>query len=465
MAGADTRARRVVLIADPEATIRRQLVRSFAEEAVELSTCDNAESALSLLGGTRIDVAFVEQGLLESGGASLATALLDVEVVLGVRSGALPEARDLPSCVRALCDRSSGSVDGAVFAILRALDVRDLRERAATAELQAAQRDGSGEIVLGTKAMRTLVGRAKRIAPSTSPVLILGEPGTGKELLARLVHRVSQRGALVTLDASELSNEELDRELEASPKTHASERSAWDRSDGATLLVLHVEKLSPSAQRAVMLRIANPVKRVRIIATADPTIREAAHTGAYDRDLFLALGTALLELLPLRQRRDEIPLLVSHMLLQHIRSRGEAAGELRFGVEAMRALRRAPWPRNVAELEATVAHAALVARTSTIVPGDLPDAQSRAHVLRSSLGEEPYADARRHAMREFERGYVDELLDRTEQNLAQAAREAGMDRANFRRLVKRAKGQTPGGAKAKTKRRTSQLPSKPERSP
>jgi DNA-binding NtrC family response regulator len=462
MADADTRARRSVLIADPEASLRRQLARSLSSEPLDLSTCDNAESAISLLRGKRIDVAFIDHILLASGGEALTESLLDVEVVLGIRAGTAVAPRDVPSSVQALVDRSSDAIDGAVFAIQRALEVRDLRERASLAELRAAQSDGSGEIVVGTKSMRTLVGRAKRIAPSTAPVLVLGEPGTGKELIARFVHRTSQRGALVTLDASELSLDELERELEAVPKPSPSDRSAWDRSDGATLLLLHVEKLSPRSQEAVFSRLTSPAKRVRIIATADPTIREAAHTGAFSRDLFLALGAALLELLPLRQRRDEIPVLANHMLMQHVRNKGDAASELRIGVEAMRALRRAPWPRNVAELEATIAHAALVARTSTIVPGDLPDEQSRSHVLRSSLGEEPYAEARKHAMREFERSYVDELLWRTEQNLAQAAREAGMDRANFRRLVKRAKGETPAGAKAKPKR-TSQRPSKPER--
>lgn len=434
MAVVDSKSRRIVLVADPETAVRRQLARALANAEVELMTCESAPSALSLLRGARVDVAYVADELLASGGKALRTALEGVEVVVA-REGGAAAADELPSFVCAQVPRDA-SGRAALFAISRALELRELRDRAARAELGFAVGRGDDELVSGTKTTRSLYARAKRIAPSTTPVLILGERGTGKELLARHIHRESQRGELVSLDLSELDPEEVARELGLAKKRGESDLSAWQRAEHATLLLLHVELLSVEGQRAVKDRLSAPT-RPRLLTTADATLRDRVRAGTFDEELFLELGASLFELPALRQRRDEIPVLANHFLLRILTERGSPTRDLRIGVEAMRALRRAPWPNNVAELAGAITHAALVARTSTIVPGDLPEEDGARKKLRAGLGEEAYASARKHAIGAFERAYVEELLERTAQNLARAAREAGMDRANFRRLVKR----------------------------
>ncbi len=436
MTAIDARGRRVVLIADPEAPLRRLLVKALGDAGVELATCESAASALSLLRGSRVDVAYVDQRILREGGDALGAALAEIEVVVGAPRGEALATRELPACVRAVVERPGGSVDAAVFALERALELHALKREASRAALREPSFDA--EMIAATKATRALVSRARRVAPSVSPVLVLGEPGTGKETLARLIHRVSQRGALVSLDAAELSPMELERELGVGAPSPSAAPNAWQRAEGATLLLLHVDRLAASLQKAVLARMS-AANRPRLLATASPSIREAQRSGAFDPALFLALATTLLEIPPLRQRRDEIPVLASHFLQEEL-ARRDVRRELTIGPSAMRALRRAPLPLNVAELKAAVTHAALVARTATIVPGDLPDEEGTQRTLRAGLGEEPYAEARRHALAEFERAYVDEILARTGQNLAQAAREAGMDRANFRRLVKRTRG-------------------------
>jgi DNA-binding NtrC family response regulator len=417
-----------VLVADPDASLRRHVARALADEPIELVTCEGAESAVSILRGAGVEVAYVSASILDAGGRGLADLLAGVDVVLGVP----PTERvgDPPAFV---LSTSRPEPSAAAFAIRRALEVHALRAEARRARV-APGPSGPSEIVAATKSLRALVARASRVGPSLASVLVLGEPGTGKETLARHVHAAGQRGELVVVDLSELSAEEADRELGVD---EGPGLDAFRRAESATLLLLHVEKLSPAAQAALLARLASP-RGVRILATADPSIREAQRAGAFDPRLFVALSAVLLEIPPLRRRRDEIPVLASHFLHQAIDASG-LDRRLRIGSLAMRALRRAPWPLNVAELRAAMTHAALVAKTDTIVPGDLPEEEGTRRTLRAGLGEEPYAAARIHALRQFERAYVEELLERTGNNIAQAAREAGMDRANFRRLLKRAR--------------------------
>ena len=429
--------RPVVLIVHSEAGFRRQLVRALAvrdgdapSAHLEVKTCEGADSALSVLRSTAVAVAVVAGELLVEKSA-LVRALSDVEVI--VTLGAEP-AEALPRFVVAVIDEGS-SPDRASFAVARALDLHALRH--AATRRAATSTDHEEDPVVATKAMRSLVAKVRALAASSVPVAFLGEAGTGRELLARFLHRQSGRGELVVVSASN------DGDVSRAVAKAAPARSP------TTLLVLDAEKLGPAQGEALLTLVAPPHRHVRVVVTASPSIREAVRAGGYSRELFLRLGEGLVELPALRARRDDIPVLASHFLRK--KTSDDDARFVRIGVEAMRALRRAPWPGNIDELEAAIEHAKLVAKNATIVPGDLPDLEPSLRPIRLGLSDEPYAEARKGALLQFERAYVTELLERTAGNLAQAAKAAGMDRANFRRLARRGEKKPGASAKARGK--------------
>jgi DNA-binding NtrC family response regulator len=155
---------------------------------------------------------------------------------------------------------------------------------------------------------------------------------------------------------------------------------------------------------------------------------------------------------PLRQRKEDIPLLAYHFLQKYARRAGRDIK--RISVEALRQLRDQPWPGNVRELENAIEHAVVMARGDSILPTDLPFTRTRqaddeAHettepLFATEVIDLPYADAKERANQSFDKAYVERLMHRTSNNVSEAARQAGMDRSNFRRLLKKVRGQGKG---------------------
>ena len=199
----------------------------------------------------------------------------------------------------------------------------------------------------------------------------------------------------------------------------------------------------------------------RIIAATHEDPRELTAAGRLREDLYYRLSAVLINLPPLRQRKEDIPLLAHHFLQKYGKKDGRDVR--RISVEAMRALRDHPWPGNVRELESAIEYASVIARGDVIWPADLPpplappDAGPGARrrrrgasgaALPAELGELPYAEAKERAIEAFDRAYVAQLMAGAGGNVSEAARRAGIDRSNFRRLRKKvgAKGGGDGAA-------------------
>jgi DNA-binding NtrC family response regulator len=393
-----------VLIATKDSRLRRALAKALSTR-LDVVTCETEEAALALTRTGRPDAALADSVLATH---TLREALAPAPLVL---ANVLEPSSLHDGVVAAL--PFGTEPDLLAFAIEQAVEVAMLRARAARAEARVGSE--LGEIVVASKAMRTLVAKARRAAQASTNVLVTGEPGTGKELLARVA--LGGLGAPVVDPA--LGHERAGVELRALLDSDADEASA-------RALLLHVDALEPEAQS--LLRAAIEAHRTpKLVATGTADLRKDPR---FDKLLYLRLAGVLLEVPPLRTRCDDIPVLATLFLKRQPRG-----AEARIGPAAMRALRGHDWRGNVAELEAVIIQAAASMKGDTIGPGDLPFIASRAHS--HPLADVPYADARARATNEFERAYVREMLERTGGNYTQAARLAGMDRANFRRLVKR----------------------------
>jgi DNA-binding NtrC family response regulator len=202
---------------------------------------------------------------------------------------------------------------------------------------------------------------------------------------------------------------------------------------------------------------------VRVIAATHVDMKELVAAGRLREDLYYGLSIAPIHLPPLRQRKEDIPLLAHHFLQRYGRKDGREVR--RISVEAMRLLRAHAWPGNVRELESAIEYAAVVARGDAITPADLPPPLAPEEgeggggagrrrrrrpeglgALPAELAELPYAEAKERTIDAFDRAYVEQVMSRVGGNISEAARQAGIDRSNFRRLRKKVDAKEGGGA-------------------
>lgn len=459
-----------------DAALRRSLAREIVERNAEALTAADLETCTSLLLTRSVDVVVLDAAI-----APGANALIErlrkiddqIEIVLALRE---ERADDVL--------RSLGPIDRQHrldivilptpsplcwnVAISRAIQRRRLESTIAVLEEQHAHLSSTEEMVGASAAMRELRKRISMIASAISPVLIEGERGTGKELLARQIHEASPRSSspFVAISCSAIAREHLSDELFGTEPG----MGALSRATRGTLFIDEIEQMSLDAQRRLVGWIAEMAdsgrrgNEPRLMISTRVDLRKRVKAGDFREDLFYRLNVIPLRVPSLRQRKDDIPLL-AHTFLRRHASR-QSKDVQRIGVEAMRKLRAHPWPGNVRQLEATIERAVVMARGETIVPGDLmlddeldgertnaraahlDDVEST--VTRSptaaevaTLGPEdwttmPYAQAKDHVLAVFHTKYIDGLAERVGANVSEAARQAGLDRSNFRRILKAA---------------------------
>jgi transcriptional regulator with GAF, ATPase, and Fis domain len=296
---------------------------------------------------------------------------------------------------------------------------------------------GSSAVFLETLAC------AERWAKTDHPVLILGETGTGKELIARLVHACSQRkdGPFVTVNCPAIPKDLAESELfghERGAFTGAIESRAgkFELAEGGTLFLDEVGDL-PALLQAKLLRAlqegefervgSGRVKKVsvRVIAATNRDLHEAVTTGEFRQDLFFRLNAMPIRVPPLRHRPGDIEVLAWHFLSEAVRK--NPTGVRGFTPEAMTALKQHDWPGNVRELRHTVDRAVLNARESLITTCDLGELGGSGTERPLTLNGQLRLEKRRR---------VEAVLKQWRGNCAQAARELGMSRGNFARLLR-----------------------------
>jgi DNA-binding NtrC family response regulator len=192
---------------------------------------------------------------------------------------------------------------------------------------------------------------------------------------------------------------------------------------------------------------------VRVLAATNVDLKSLIDAGAFRTDLFYRLNVIGIALPPLRERKDDILLLAYHFIDKYARRMGR--DPKRLGPDAARALAEYPWPGNVRELEHAMERAVVLAQGAAISARDLPAETQGEGMISSSprppsmpgplaisalLADLPFAEAKRAAMTQFEEAYVTEVMRRSDGNLSEAARQAGVDRSNFKRILRKAKG-------------------------
>jgi DNA-binding NtrC family response regulator len=325
------------------------------------------------------------------------------------------------------------------------------------AGVENAQSDAS--LVGASAAMRKLRASLERLGEQDVPILIQGESGTGKELVARALHDKGprRRKRFVALNCGAIPESLIDSELFGHTKgafTGATTDRAgvFVEADGGTLFLDEIGDM-PMAVQARLLRVlqeseVRPVGGsgtrkvdVRVIAATHVDLNAAVEQGRFRQDLFYRLNVVVLRVPPLRERLDDLPLLAAHFLRKHGGQRPPS-----LHPEALEAMTTYGWPGNVRELENAVLHANALHHGEVIGPESLPatiSGRQRAPGSASSMtvGDddmlEPLTDAKRRASSTFEKRYLIKAMEKSKGSVSEAARLAGLDRTNFRRLLQR----------------------------
>ena len=314
-------------------------------------------------------------------------------------------------------------------------------------ELAASERSAFGPLVGTSAVMREVFCQLEKVAPTEATVLIEGETGTGKEGAAEAIHDASLRAArpFVVVDCGAIPASLLESELfghEAGAFTGASERriGAFEQASGGTLFLDEIGELPVELQPKLLRALeSREIRRVggrapircdlRILAATNRDLRSEVNAGRFRADLYYRLAVVKIVLPPLRERAGDVPGLVEHLLA---RIGAPPATRVELTAPAfLDALAAAPWPGNVRELRNHLEQCVVFEERR------LPGAPAGPHPASQVDARLPYEVARRSALDQFERDYVVGLLARTGDNVARAAREAGLNRAYLHRLLRR----------------------------
>jgi DNA-binding NtrC family response regulator len=323
---------------------------------------------------------------------------------------------------------------------------RELRMRRRVKELEdLAARPHRFQQILGkSAAMQQVFSLIEKVAPAEGSVLIEGETGTGKELVAQAIHRESLRkdGPFVPINCASIPGGLLESELFGHARgafTGAQEKKQglFVAADGGTLFLDEIGEMPPELQakllRAIQERRVRPVGStsdvtfdVRIVSATNRDLRTAASEGDFREDIFYRLATFQIQLPPLRQRREDIPLLVEAFLAQH----AAQGRDIFFPPEVLRALVDYSWPGNVRELQSLVERCVYICEGETVQLDDLPEPM-RQQIRPANR----YALPDDKNLEEVELDYIRHILDRCEGNRVRAAEILGINRKTIQRKL------------------------------
>lgn len=444
-----------ILIVDDEKHTRDGL-RSSLEDSFDVYVAADIGGALRVLEADSIDVMVTDLRL----GGEDGMQLID-------RALALPKP---PVCIMMT---AYGSVDTAVEAMkhgaydfitkplnidrLEILINRALRSREAEQEnvllrQQVEARYGLESLIGNSPAMNEVFDVIRQVAPSRVTVLIQGESGTGKELVARALHNLSGRPKqkFVPVHCAALSSQLLESELfghERGAFTGAIERriGRFEQANGGTLFLDEIGEIDANLQ-VKLLRVLGedrsfervggnvPIKTdVRLVAATNKNLEKMVAEGKFRDDLFYRLNVVQITLPPLRERKEDLPLLVSSFLKQFAKENSKPVRELT--AEAMEAILAYDWPGNVRELRTTLEHGVVMATGAKIGLRDFPHSlrQSEGSVPRKWSVPPPQSYLNLH---ESEHRLIMRALDESKGNRTEAAKRLGISRRTLHRRLK-----------------------------
>jgi two-component system nitrogen regulation response regulator NtrX len=446
--------KRNILVIDDEPGIRAALGQLLEYEGYDVRTAADAPAGLAAYAERRADLVFCDVKLPGMDGLAALEHLRgrDPTAIVVMISGHATLQTAVAATQRGAYDVLEKPLDTDRVLVL----LRNALTQLALAEENAALKQavvGPGEMVGEAFAVRALKEQIARVAATPARVLITGENGTGKELVARAVHRASSRaaGPFVEVNCAAIPSELIESELFGHMKGSftgavADRAGKFEQADGGTLFLDEIGDMAADAQAKVLRALqeqeitriggSKPVRvDVRVLAATNKRLEDEIAEGRFREDLYYRLAVVPLHVPPLRERREDIPLLVRHFAAELARRDGMTLRP--FSDDAMAALQRQDWPGNVRELRNTVERLLIFASGAAVHAADVERLGGRRAPEPGGLGglaDAPTFEAFKEAA---ERAYLQHKLRVHDWNVAETARLLDMPRSNLYKKIEK----------------------------
>lgn len=446
----------IVLIVDDEKNTREGL-RLSLEDEFDIYIAANIEEATEILKNEAVDVMVSDLRLGSESGMDLIGSALAMPkspvCILMTAYGSVDLA--VEAMKKGAYDYVSKplNIDELEIVIKRAIRSRSVEKENIALKTQVEERFGLENIIGTSRAMQPVFEIIRQVAPTRATVLIEGESGTGKELVARALHNLSGRpkAKLVTVHCAALSEQLLESELfghERGAFTGALEKriGRFEEANGGTLFLDELGEIDPNIQVKLLRALGErsierlgsnkPIKvDVRVIAATNKNLSALVKEGKFREDLFFRLSVVNIQMPPLREKREDIGLMVTSFLKEFAKENDKQQAELTS--EALQRILDYDWPGNVRELRSAIEHGVVMCNTTKIgirhLPAFLRDEQS-PHIFGIEQSR-PSPDEDLNIAK-MEEQYIRLALERTSNNRTEAAKLLGMSRRTMQRKLK-----------------------------
>jgi DNA-binding NtrC family response regulator len=436
-----------LLIVDDERSVRDSLEHWFRLDGYRTATAASGEEALARLSDERWDLALIDMKMPGMDGLELQRRLraLDPEIVTVI----VTAYGSVESAVTALKEGAFDYINKPIdpeelsHLVQRALEQRRLRTENVALKAKLEEISGVPRIVGESPGLQKVLELVRAVAPTEATVLIRGESGTGKELIAQAIHAASARRyfAIVPVNCGALSESLLESELfghERGAFTGAQYRrkGRFEMADGGTLFLDEIGTLTAKTQVELLrvlegkevtrLGAARPIRvDFRLVCATNQNLEQMVQEGRFRDDLYYRINVVTIHLPPLRERREDIPVLARHFLEKYRLQMNRPFRDI--APAALDLLVHYPWPGNVRELANAVERALVVGKPPLIEAGDLP----------LSLGPDRRLAPADDTLEAVEKAHIQTVLQRAGWNISRAARTLAIDRVTLYSKIKR----------------------------
>jgi two-component system, NtrC family, response regulator AtoC len=443
-----------LLIVDDEKTTREGL-RAALEDRYDIYLAEDAQSAMNLLEEQRFDVMLTDFRLPSEDGMKLIARAKSLSrppvCILMTAYGS--EELAVEAMKRGADDyiaKGRLQIDELEMRIRKSLRHQDLESENVSLRQQLDARFRMENVIGESAAMKEVFDVVQQVAPTRATVLLMGESGTGKELVAKVIHQLSPRAQqpLVTVHCAALSPTLLESELFGHEKgafTGAHERriGRFEQAQGGTLFLDEIGEIDASTQVKLLRFLGERTFErvgsnktlsadIRLVAATNKDLGAMVKAGKFREDLYFRLRVVEITLPPLRERREDVPLLAHAFLQEFARENAKPLNE--FSPDALDLLVRYDWPGNVRELRTAIEHAVVLARTERVTPRDLPGTiRTSGAAARESATALPNGGGL--TIDQAERELIIRALKEFKGNRTTAAQKLGMSRRTLHRKL------------------------------
>jgi DNA-binding NtrC family response regulator len=435
-----------ILIVDQDRAARDKLADCLTERGYNVTTTSPGDAALALLHNQRFNVLLADVGEDGSSGLEILQHAKDSDPdLVVVMMAAYGSIRNAVACMK----------KGAHDYLLKPIQPDKLCGRLHEIMARRFQSDNGnaqGDFIIPTDRFESMIAQSvamqrifqliQDVAPMDSTVLITGETGTGKELAAKAIHSNSNRrqGPFVTVNCGSIPENLMESELFGYQKgafTSAADtkKGRLELAHGGTLFLDEIGEISMRMQVDLLRVLENRVfyrvggtqpleANFRVIAATNRDLKSSVATGDFREDFYYRLNVISFEMPPLRERKEDIPLLAEHFLLRYIHETGKRVRRISRG--AMDEMMLHEWPGNVRELRNAIERAVVIGRADQIAPEELPFYRPECppSVFNGTL-------------RQMEKGHIVHILNENDWNMSRCARILGIDRSTLYNKIKR----------------------------